>query len=96
MMETLSEAQVERLLDPARCVAALEKAFHERVEFAPSLHRGMVALRAAFLIGFVLHFLCGGGKRARVGGRRRLGCVSLGLRALELMPEQRNSRWIWV
>jgi ornithine cyclodeaminase/alanine dehydrogenase-like protein (mu-crystallin family) len=29
-METLSEAQVERLLDPARCIAALEKAFWER------------------------------------------------------------------
>lgn len=29
MMETLFEAQVERLLDPARCIAALEKAFRE-------------------------------------------------------------------
>lgn len=28
-METLSEAQVERLLDPAQCIAALEKAFRE-------------------------------------------------------------------
>jgi ornithine cyclodeaminase/alanine dehydrogenase-like protein (mu-crystallin family) len=35
VLETLSEAQVERLLDPGRCIAALEKAFRENY---PGVH----------------------------------------------------------